>query len=169
MSLFLSSCFSFQNRTDLVLVKFCFNAAVQRFLKTFRKFAGKRLWWKRFLGKLSYSKWANVRLCLSISFPNTFLWLFPNIERKGISFNDNIIWCKYSRVIQDLSKSESFFLLNAPEILRRKTFLFSISANSTYFLKCISLKKSVKLKRLFWKHKSSQKSKYCLIFKFPAW
>ena len=62
MSLFLSSCFSFQNRTDLVLVKFYFNAAVQRFLKTFRKFAGKRLRWKRFLGKLSYSKWANVRV-----------------------------------------------------------------------------------------------------------
>ena len=37
MSLFLSSCFSFPTVTDLVLV------AVRRFLKTFTKFAGKRL------------------------------------------------------------------------------------------------------------------------------
>ena len=49
MSLFLSSCFSFQTRADLVLVKFFYNAAVWRFLKTFRKFARKRLWWKPFL------------------------------------------------------------------------------------------------------------------------
>ena len=48
---FLMSCFSFQTRKDLVLVKFCYNGTVQRFLKTFRKFAGKRLWWKPFLGK----------------------------------------------------------------------------------------------------------------------
>ena len=41
MSLFFSSCFSFQTRTDLV--KSYYNAAVQRFMKTFRKFAGKRL------------------------------------------------------------------------------------------------------------------------------
>ena len=51
MSLFLSSCFSFQTRIDLFLVKFYYNTAVRRFLKTFRKFARKRLWWKPFLGK----------------------------------------------------------------------------------------------------------------------
>ena len=34
---FLSSWFSSQTRTDLVLVKFYYNAAVRRFLKTFRK------------------------------------------------------------------------------------------------------------------------------------
>ena len=28
---------------------------------------------------------------LSISFPNTFLWLIPNIEKKRISLNDNIV------------------------------------------------------------------------------
>ena len=43
MSLFLSYCFSFQTRKDLVLVNFYYNAAVRRFLKTFRKFPGKRL------------------------------------------------------------------------------------------------------------------------------
>ena len=34
--------FSFQTRKDLPLVKF-YNAAVRKFLKTFTKFAGKRL------------------------------------------------------------------------------------------------------------------------------
>ena len=43
MSFFLSSCFFFQTSADLVLVKFYYNAAVRRFLRTFRKFAGKRL------------------------------------------------------------------------------------------------------------------------------
>ena len=56
MSSFLSSYFSFQTRADLVLVKFCYNAAVRRFLKTFRKFAGKRLLWKPILGKFKLLK-----------------------------------------------------------------------------------------------------------------
>ena len=43
LSLFLSYCFSFQTKKDLVLVKFYYNTAGRRFLKTFRKFAGKRL------------------------------------------------------------------------------------------------------------------------------
>ena len=43
MSFFVSSCFSFQTKTDLGLVKFYYNAPVRRFMKTFRKFAGKRL------------------------------------------------------------------------------------------------------------------------------
>ena len=40
MNLFLSSRFSFQTRTDFVLVKFYYNAAVRHFLKTFKEFAG---------------------------------------------------------------------------------------------------------------------------------
>ena len=40
MSFFLCSCISFQTRTDLVLLNFYYNAAVRRFLKTFRTFAG---------------------------------------------------------------------------------------------------------------------------------
>ena len=43
MSLFVSSCFFFQTKTGLVLVKFYYNAAVRCSLKTFRKFAEKRL------------------------------------------------------------------------------------------------------------------------------
>ena len=35
--------FLISNKADLVLVKFFYNAAVRRFLKTFRKFVGKRL------------------------------------------------------------------------------------------------------------------------------
>ena len=56
ISLFLSTCFSFQTRADLVLVKFFYNVAVRRFLKTFRKLVGKRLLWKPFLEILSYLK-----------------------------------------------------------------------------------------------------------------
>ena len=56
MSLFIPSYFSFQPRKDLVLVKFYYNAVFRRFLKTFRKFAGKRLWWKPFLGKFKLFK-----------------------------------------------------------------------------------------------------------------
>ena len=67
MSLFLSSCFSSQTRIDLVLVKFYCNAAVWRFLKTFRKFAGKRLWWKRYLGKFKLFKMDSGKgVCLSV-------------------------------------------------------------------------------------------------------
>ena len=50
------SCSSFQTRKDLVLVKFYYIAVVRRFLKTFRKFAGKRLRWKPFLGKFKLFK-----------------------------------------------------------------------------------------------------------------
>ena len=43
MSLFLFTCFSLKIRRNLVLIKFFYNAAVRRFLKTFRKFEGKGL------------------------------------------------------------------------------------------------------------------------------
>ena len=47
---------------------------------------------------------------LFISFPNTFLWLHPNIEEKRIPLNNNIVWGKKSRVIKDLLINDSFFL-----------------------------------------------------------
>ena len=50
------------------------------------------------------------------SFPNTFLWLLSNIEQKCTTLADNIVWYKYSRVIKDLSKSESLSL-NPPNYL----------------------------------------------------
>ena len=52
---------------------------------------------------------------LFISFPNTFLWLHSNIKEKRIPLNDNIVWGKKSRVIQDLLISDSFFLSSDPK------------------------------------------------------
>ena len=69
---FLMSCFSFQTRKDLVLAKLYYNATVQRFLKSFRKFAGKRLRWKPFLGKFKLFKMDSGK-GFFISFPNIIL------------------------------------------------------------------------------------------------
>ena len=152
---FLMSFFSFQTRKDLVLVNFYYHAAVWCFLKTFRKYAGKRLWWKPFLGKLKLFKMDSGK-GFFISFPNTFLCLLPNIEQRPIPLNDNIVWCKYSRVIKDLSKSGSLFLLNAPKYLGARLFYSLYVQTYTYFLKCILLKKkSVKPKRFHCKDSSS--------------
>ena len=118
---FLMSCFSFQTRKDLVLVKFYYNATVRRFLKSFRKFTGKRLRWKPFLGKFKLFKMDSGK-GFFISFPNIILQLLPNIEQKRILLSDNIVWCKYSRVIKDSSKSESLFLLNPRKYLGARPF-----------------------------------------------
>ena len=152
---FLMSCFSFKTRKGLVLVKFWYNAAVRCFLKTFRKYAGKRLWWKQFLGKLKLFKMDSGK-GFFISFLNTFLWLLPNIEQRRTPLNDNIVWCKYSIVIKDLSKSGFLFLLNAPKYLGARLFYSLFVQTYTYFLKCIPPpKKSVKLKRFHCKDNSS--------------
>ena len=49
---------------------------------------------------------------LPISFSNTFLWLLPNTEKKGIPLDDDIVWCKNSIVLKDLAKIGDFFLLS---------------------------------------------------------
>ena len=82
MSLFLSSCFSFQTRTDLGLVKFYYNAAVRRFLKTFRRFAGKRLGWKPFLGKLKFKMDSGKNVFLSV-FGTPFCGCFQILNRNA--------------------------------------------------------------------------------------
>ena len=149
------SCFSFQTRKGLVLVKFWYNAAVRRFLKTFRKYAGKRLRWKPFLRKLKLFKMDSGK-GFSISFLNTFLWLLPNTEQRRTPLNDNIVWCKYSIVIKDLSKSGFLYLLDAPKYLGARLFYSLFAQTDSYFLKCIpSPKKSVKLKRFHCKDNSS--------------
>ena len=61
LSLFLSYFFSFETKKDLVLVKFYYNAAGQRFLKSFRKFAEKRLQRRPFLLKFQFLKWTQLR------------------------------------------------------------------------------------------------------------
>ena len=145
MSLFLSSCFSIQIWTNLVLVRFYYNAAVRRVLKTFRKFAGKRLWWKPFLGKFKLFKIGSGEGVFRWVFRTPFYGCFQTLNR-NIPLNYDIVWWKYSRVIKDLSKIGSkkwkLFLTECTEILRRRTFLFSLYANFTYFLKYIPLKKN---------------------------
>ena len=148
--------FSLKIRRDLVLVKFFYNAAVRRFLKTFRKFAGKRLWWKPFSEKDSGKGvflsvlWTSFYRCYQTLNKNAFLWITL------FGANTPKLW----KICQ---KVEAFlFLIKCPEILRRETFLFSLRANFTYFLKCVPLKKkkkkkkSVKLKRFLCKDKTSQ-------------
>ena len=63
-------CFSFQTRKDLPLVKI-YNATIRHFLKTFRKFTVKRLWWRLFLGKFQFFKWTQPPAS-----PNSFGTLF---------------------------------------------------------------------------------------------
>ena len=82
--------FSFQTRTDLVLVKFYYNAVVQRFLKIFRKFARKRLCCKPFLGKFKPFKMDSFKGvflsvfrtsfygCFQILNRNAFLWMITS-------------------------------------------------------------------------------------------
>ena len=121
MSLFLSTCFSFQTRTDLVLVKFYYSPAVRRFFETFRKFVAKRLWWKPFLGKFKLFKMNSGKGIFLSVFSTPFLVA----EHKRIPLNDNIVWCKYSRVIKNLSKRGNFFLLNAPKYVGARLFILS--------------------------------------------
>ena len=108
----------------LVLVIFNYNAAVRNFLKTFWKFTGKGLWWKPFLGNLRYLKWTQERASF-YQFTEHLFMVVSNIERKRIPLNDNIVWCRYSRFIKDLSKGGSFFLLNAPKYLSARFFILS--------------------------------------------
>ena len=86
MSLLLLSCFSFQIRKDLVLANFYYNAAVWRFLKTFRKFAGKRLWWRRFLGKFTLFKMDSGKGFFLLVFQTPFYGCFQTLNR------DTFLW-----------------------------------------------------------------------------
>ena len=144
MSLFSSTCLSFQIRTDLLLVKFFYNAAVRSFLKTFRKFAGKQLWCKPFSGKDS-----GKGVFLSV-FRTSFYGCFQALNR------NEFLWM-ITLFGANTPKNWKLFLMKCPEILRCETFLFFLRENFTYFLKCIPLKKkSVKVKRFLCKDKSSQ-------------
>ena len=93
---------------------------------------------------------------LSFSFPNTVLWLLPKIEQKRISLNDDIVWYKNSRVIKDLSNSNSFYLISVP-----KHFFILSTRKFHAFLKNIPHKKSIKLQRLLCKNKSPLKFHKC--------
>ena len=81
---------------------------------------------------------------LPISFQNTILLLLSNtnIEQKPIPLNDNIVWCKHSRVVKDLSNSGSLFLLSFPKYLGTKVFYSLYAQISRIFCK-ISLRKKI--------------------------
>ena len=148
ISLFLFSCFSFQTRAELVPIKFYYNAVVRRFLKTFRKFAEKRLWWKPFLRKFKLFKMDSVKGVFLSVFRTPFYGCFQTLNRNAFLFNDIIVWCKYSTVIKDFSKSGSFSLLNAP-IYRSQIFLFSLRELYVFFKMYSSQKNSWNLKAFF--------------------
>ena len=82
-----------------------------------------------FQQSLSYSKWTQAGR-LSISFPNTFLWLLPSIQQ---------------RIIKDLSKSGNAFYLK-PRNTQAQDLLFCLRPKFTYFLRCIALKKKKRKK-----------------------
>ena len=66
----------------------------------------------------------------------------PNIQQKRIPLNDNIVWCNYSRVIRDLSKKGSFFLLNALKYLGARLF-YSIYVQKLLIFKNVFLSKKI--------------------------
>ena len=72
--------FSFQTRKDLALVKF-YNATVRRFLKTFTKFAGKRLLCRPFLVKFQFFKMDSAKGVFQSVFPTPFYGCFQTLNR----------------------------------------------------------------------------------------
>ena len=80
---------------------------------------------------------------LSISLTNNFLWFLQKIEQKRTSLNDNIVWCKNSRVFKDLSNSGSFFLFSVPThfvILSTRIFTYFWKIFLTKNWKCFFVK-----------------------------
>ena len=68
----------------------------------------------------------------------------PNIEQKRIPLNDNIVCSKYFRVIKDLPKSGSFFLLNAPKYLGARLFYSLYAQTLRIFWNVFLSKKTIR-------------------------
>ena len=150
MSLFLSQCFSFQTRNDLFLVNFYYNEAVWRFPKTFRKFAGKHLWWRPFLGKFKLFKIDSGKGALSV-FRTPFYGCFQTLNRNEFFWMITLFGVNTPKS----SKIGSFFLFNT---LKHFGARFFLSTDKLYVFSEMysSLKKSVKVKRFFCKDNFSQ-------------
>ena len=88
---------------------------------------------------LSLFLFSNRKDLALVTFCNAAVWCFLKTYRKYVA------WCKNSRVIKDLSKSGSFYLLSVPEHF------------FTYFWKIFLAKNSKKLEKLLCKNKFSQK------------
>ena len=55
-----------------------------------------------------------------LSFPNTFLWLLPNIEQKRNPLNDNIV--AHTPESSKICQKVEAFHIKCTEILRNETF-----------------------------------------------
>ena len=132
MTLFLSYYFSYQTRKDLVLIKFYYNAAVRHFLKTFRKFAGKRLWMRLLLGGLF--------VFLSV-FRTPFYGCFQKLSGNTLLWMITLFGANTSESSKICQKKEDFSY-QMPRNTYARDFSFSLRANFMYFLKCIPLKKN---------------------------
>ena len=145
MSLFFSSCFSFQTRMDLVLVKFYHNAAVRRFSKTFiENLLGNDCDKNHFYESLSYSKCTQLRAS------------FYQFLQKRFPLNGNIVCANTPESSQIYQKVEAFFLLSAPKYLGPSFFILSTRKFYVFSEMHSSQKKSVKLENFLCKNKSSQ-------------
>ena len=109
ISLFLSSCFSSQIRTDLILVKFFYNAAVRRFLKTFRNFAWKRLSWKSFLGKFKLFKVDLGKGVFLSAFQTVFYGCFQTLNRDAFLWMTTLFTANTPELSKICQKVEAFF------------------------------------------------------------
>ena len=108
MSLFLYSCFSFQTRTDLILVKFFYYGAVRRFLKTFRNFAGKRHWWKPFLGKFKLLKADSGKGAFLSVFRAPFYACFQTLNRNVFPWMITLFGANIPESLNICHKVETF-------------------------------------------------------------
>ena len=125
VSLFL--CFSLQTIKYSALVEL-FNAAIWRFSKNYSKFCKETPLMETIISKFSaLQTWLSHRR-LPISFPNTFSCFLPNIEKKGIPLDDDIVWCKNAIAFKYIAKSCGFFLLGAPKYLLAAKLFYSLFA-----------------------------------------
>ena len=121
---FLSSCFSFQTRADLVLVKFYYDGAFRHFLKTFRKFTGKRLWSKPFLGKFKLFKMGSGKGVFLSVFRTPFYGCFLTLKENAFPWMITLFGANTLESLKSLkTKNGSFFLLNTP-ISTSKLYVF---------------------------------------------
>ena len=143
---FLMSCCSFQTRKDLVLVKFYYNATVQRFLKTFRKFAGKRLRWKPkpFLGKFKLFKMDSDKSFFLSAFRTPFYGRLKTLNRNGFLWMITLFGTNTPESSKICQKKEG--LLNAPKYLGARLF-YSLYAQMLHIFWNVFLSKKRKKKK----------------------
>ena len=124
MSLFFSYFFSYQTRKDLVLVKFYYSAAVRRFLKTFRKFARERLWWRPFSGKFNLFKMGSGKGVFLSVFRTSLYGCFQALNRKTFLWMITLFGANTPESSM-ICQKRKLFLLNPPKYLAARFFILS--------------------------------------------